>query len=98
MAAASVSRSRRENAISCSSSGRPLAASAPSPSSVTSAVSRCSTPLELPADEVARGLGLGPQLAIHRRARHERGADGRERHDQGERERERDQRLRAQGQ
>ena len=53
---------------------------------------------ELPVDQMARGLGLGAQLAIHGRARDERGADGRERHHEREREGERDQRLRAQGQ
>ena len=58
IAAASVSRSRRENAISRSSSARPFPAPESSTSSATSALSRCSIARELPRDEMPRGLGL----------------------------------------
>ena len=46
---------------------------------------------------MAGGLGLRAQLAIDRRARDERGAEGGERHHEGEGERERHQCLRTQG-
>ena len=96
-------RERQPLALRRTPSAAPRAAGAPrrcapSPSSVTSAGEPLLDGRELPVDEMARGLGLGAQLAIHRRARDERGADGRERHHQREREGERDQRLRAQGQ
>ena len=60
VAAASVSFSRRENAISRSSSARPLPGPASSDSSPTSAVSRCSIEVS-----DASPVGTGRQSFMH---------------------------------